>query len=521
MNHFLYFLGLFFTVTFCNAQQPGTFDGDFSADGIGYYDVPDYEGGCTAKALAIQPDGKIIVAGGAAQNAGQLNTNVALMCLNPDGGLDVNFGNQTVWNAQNNYFATIGITIEDAQVVSTTANAVVVLPNGSIVVGTTYYTGEGFALQGFYSSGWLDEANFGNDGTVITNFGSYARLYALTTQSDGKIIAAGEASDGGSNTFAISRYYGNGGIDYNFSFDGKVTTNFGSNGASARAVAVQPDGKIVAAGSYSVQCALARYNSDGTLDNSFGSNGKVLTAIGDESFINAIVIQPNGKIVVAGGSISSGFQGNYTLVRYNTNGTLDASFGVGGITTVSDGFFTGIAIQPDGKIVATGSRLTSQTIDVVRFNANGTRDNTFGVQGFAYPVYGAEGRAIGIQPDGKIVAAGISIGGTPNWKFCVVRYLSGLNVGVVNPLNPATETLIYPNPINTEAAFEFELETAARVTLSVYNLNGQLMLQPVANEKLEAGSQKRLLMLNSLTTGTYLLVLQAGQQTVSTQFVKQ
>lgn len=522
MKYLLFTINFFLLLIVSYAQQPGTFDGDFDSDGVGFYYVPDYTGGCLAYATAIQPDGKILIAGTSAIDNNAYG-NVTIMRLNPDGAADEWFGNQLFWNSTGNYFSPMGFTLENAMVVSNTAKAIALLPNGDIITGATYFTNDGFAIQNFGTSGYLN-SNFGSgDGTVVTNLGTSATFYALVVQPDGKIIAAGDASNGIENTtFALVRYDTSGNEDATFSFDGIVTTALGfSYGSSARTVAVQPDGKIIAAGHYGAQCALVRYLANGNLDNTFGSSGKVITAVGDESIINAIALQPDGKIVAAGYSTSFGFQGNYTLIRYNANGTLDASFGVGGIATVSDGMFNGVAIQPDGKIVATGSRLSSQTLDLIRFNANGTRDNTFGIQGIAYPVYGAEGRAIAIQPDGKIVVTGYSVGGTPNWKFCVARYLSGFNVGVVNPLNPATETLFYPNPVNTEAVFELELETATQLSLSVYDITGRLLQQPLSNAYMLPGKHQIPLSLTNLSAGTYLLLLQAGSHTITTQFVKQ
>jgi len=505
------------------AQQPGNFDGDFSADGVGYYYVPDYSGPCLAYALAIQPDGKIVIAGNSSIDANS-SGNITLMRLNPDGSADEWFGNQLFWNSANNYFSPMGFAIENAFVAGFTAKAVAILPNGDIVAGATSYSSNGFVLQNFGTSGYLN-TNFSNDGTVITNLGSSATFYALAVQPDGKIIAAGDAATGNeSSTFALVRYDQYGNEDATFSFDGIVTTSIGfSYSSSARAVAVQPDGKIIAAGHYGGQCALARYHADGTLDNTFGTNGKVITSVDDESIINAIALQPNGKIVAAGYSFNlNSFQDYKTLVRYNANGSLDNSFGVNGIATVSDGSFTGVAIQPDGKIVATGTRNSSETVDVIRFNANGTPDNTFGVQGIAYPIFGAQSQAIALQPDGKIVVAGFAqVASYPHKSFCVARYLSGLNVGIVTPLNATTETLIYPNPVTNNATLGFQLQTAAKVSLTVQNLNGQSVQQLVSNSYYASGKHEVALPLENIAPGMYLLVLQSGKHVIVTKFVKQ
>ncbi|OWY20891.1 T9SS C-terminal target domain-containing protein [Sphingobacteriales bacterium UPWRP_1] len=522
MKHVILCYCILFVFTSASAQQPGNFDGDFSADGVGNYYVPDYTGPCLAYAAAIQPDGKIVIAGNSSYDSNS-SGNVTLMRINPDGSPDEWFGNQLFWNSTNSYFAPMGFAIENATVAGFIAKAVAILPNGNIVAGATSYANNGFVVQNFGTSGYLN-SGFGNGGTTVTSLGSSATLYALAVQPDGKIVAAGDASNGIENsTFALVRYDQYGNQDADFSFDGIVTTSLGFTfGSSARALAIQPDGKIIAAGNYGGQGALVRYNADGTLDYTFGSNGKVFLNIADESNLSAVALQPDGKIVAAGYSFDlNTFQSYYTLMRLTANGSLDNSFGTNGIATVSDGSFTGVAIQPDGKIVAVGTRNSSETLDVIRFNTNGTRDNTFGIQGIAYPIFGAQGTAIALQPDGKIVVAGSALAGYPHKSFCVARYLSGFNVGMVNTLTNAVQTYIYPNPVANEAVFEFELETAATVTLSVYNSNGQIIQQPVAEIRLEAGKQKITLPVNNLHSGAYLLTLQAGQQSVTTKFVKQ
>jgi uncharacterized delta-60 repeat protein len=163
-----------------------------------------------------------------------------------------------------------------------------------------------------------------------------------------------------------------GSLDTSFGIKGKVTTNFSGGPDAALSVAVQPvDGKIIAAGYASVSVidydfALARYNSDGTLDISFGGTGKVTTDFKSRHDIaRGLVLQSTGKIVAVGGATVTGFPGDdFALVRYNTNGSLDASFGVAGkVTTDFNGggdFAVGAALQPsDGKIVAAGYATTS------------------------------------------------------------------------------------------------------------------------------------------------------------------
>lgn len=204
------------------------------------------------------------------------------------------------------------------------------------------------------SPGHLDRS-FGRNGKVGTGFTPQRDLaLGVAIQLDGRIVAAGTAD---SRRFALSRYRRNGRLDHSFGGDGKVTTRLLRGLTLAYAMAIQPDGKIVAVGSTANEnaFALARYRADGTLDPTFGEDGRVATRMGDShSFALDVAIQPDGKIVVAGTAEFSRF----ALIRYEPNGDLDPSFGDGGIvttdvTTGTDMAF-GLAIQPDGSIVVAG-----------------------------------------------------------------------------------------------------------------------------------------------------------------------
>ena len=143
-----------------------------------------------------------------------------------------------------------------------------------------------------------------------------------------------------------------GDLDPTFGAGGKVTTVFGGD-SRAYVLVLQPNGKLVAAGVGPNGFALARYNPDGSLDTSFGAGGKVTTPIGAA---NALVLQPDGKLVAAGSNYIS--PSDFVLVRYNPNGSLDTSFGGDGKVTTAIGFgaeANALALQPDGKLVAAGT----------------------------------------------------------------------------------------------------------------------------------------------------------------------
>lgn len=270
------------------------------------------------------------------------------------------------------------------------------------------------------------DPTFSGDGKVLTDFaGGDDGASAVAVQPDGKIVAAGFASQAaGGRTFAVVRYTSAGLPDSSFGDDGIVATSFGDGSAAARAIAIEADGDIVVAGTSSQpdtgwDFALARYEPDGGLDTSFGDNGRVTTDFDDvANGINALVVQPTGKLVVAGES-----EGDFALARYDTDGGLDTSFSGDGVVTTdfaskADTAYA-VALQGDGRIVAAGSAFRKQSFydapqffALARYQADGTPDSTFSGDGILITdisqSYGnARAHAVAVQQDGKIVLGGV------------------------------------------------------------------------------------------------------------------
>lgn len=310
------------------------------------------------------------------------------------------------------------------------ARAVAIQRDGKIVAA-----GIGFTLVRYSRNGSLDRS-FGSKGKVATSFsGTYdGTAWSLALQRDGKIIAAGSAWNGNNSYFALARYKPNGSLDRSFGLGGRVTTAFSADpygSASASAVGVQPDGKIVAGGDFSSYTpepqngiALARYRSDGTLDPSFGSGGKVTTPTAS---LSSLALQRDGKIVVAGSS-REGSQTLFALARYTSNGSLDPSFGSGGIATTAFGLSAGasaVLIQRNGKIIAAGwgRRHGRSVFALVRYTSNGSLDPSFGSGGKVRTRFGSGSvsTAAALQRDGKIALAGW-LYKFPSWDFALARY---------------------------------------------------------------------------------------------------
>jgi uncharacterized delta-60 repeat protein len=318
------------------------------------------------------------------------------------------------------------------------AFAVALQSDGKVVAAGTSDPGSNrnFAAARYLTDGSLD-TTFGTGGKVTTDLGGADIAYSVAIQGDGKIVAAG--GDGGG--FGLARYTVSGGLDTTFGTGGKVNTDFGDS-ASGISVAIQSDGKIVVAGfagSSTPDVAVARYNSDGSLDSTFGSGGKVTTDFGDSDIGTSVAIQSDGKIVVAGftftGFIGSG-AGDFIVARYQTDGSLDSTFGTGGkVTTDFVGDESGegvpgvsVSIQGNGRIVVAGTSTvlgsgTGADFALARYHADGSLDSTFGTGGMVITNFGGAdtGYAVAAQSDGRIAMAGWVASQAGN-DFGVARY---------------------------------------------------------------------------------------------------
>ena len=305
------------------------------------------------------------------------------------------------------------------------------------------------------AAGELD-TTFDTDGKVTTSIGSgddYVNSVVL--QSDGKIVAAGYSYNGSNYDFAIVRYNTDGSLDTTFDTDGKVTTPIASGDDRAYSVVLQSDGKIVAAGySYNGSdndFAIVRYNTDGSLDTSFDTDGKVTTPITRFDVATSVVLQSDGKIVAAGYSYN-GPDNDFAIVRYNTNGSLDTTFDTDGKVTTPIGssgdVATSVVLQSDGKIVAAGysHNGTDSDFAVVRYNTNGSLDTTFDTDGKVTTPIGS-----GNEEANSVVLQSdgkIVVAGSSvngsNYDFAVVRYT--ISVSSLFWVGAQSITCPAPNP---------------------------------------------------------------------------
>ena len=426
-----------------------------------------------ARCIALQADGKIVLAGYASDFS---NLEFALARYNADGSLDTTFDND-------------GKSITSVSSLDDDVRSIAIQPDGKIVVagGANNGSNDDFALARYNSNGSLDNS-FDGDGIVTTPIGpSHDYIFGLALQADGKIVAAGTSNNGTNYDFELARYNANGSLDLTFDGDGKLSTPIGSGDEQAYTVAVQPDGKIVAAGYSSnggnADIALARYRADGSLDLSFNGPGKVTTPIGaSDDSLHGIAAQADGKIVVAGYSNISG-NDDFSLTRYHTDGSLDTSFdGDGKLMSAigsSNDLATTVAVQPDGKIVVAGFSQNGSDTDfaLARYHGNGSPDAAFDFDGKLTTSLGSFGErvfGVAIQSDGKIIVAGNSDNGANN-DFALARYNSN---GSLDTSFDLDGTLITSFGSSHDVGFSIALQSDGKIVVagSSRNANSDLAL---------------------------------------------
>ncbi len=410
--------------------EPGVLDTSFNG---GKQIVAVGDGEAYATAMAVQADGKVITVGRTSTIAG--GTDFAVLRHGRDGTLDTTFGNGGK--------VTTAIA---AGTGSDMAQAVAVQPDGKIVVaGTTAVSGTDldFVLVRYLADGRLD-TSFGNGGKVVTSFGpSTDHLNAIALQDDGKIVVAGDSDRGSTTTgvdFALARYLPNGTLDNSFGNGGTVITPIRAQSSrdSAYALLLQTVGneqRIVAVGGEGDFVA-ARYTAGGALDQGFGSGGKIAALFGNATIGAAQAVTLAGDKLVLAGQI----QNDVALARLNADGSLDAGFGTGGkvITPVSATNWdtaTALVRQADGKLLAGGwvyeGGSSSANFALARYSAEGVLDTGFGAQGLVVTPMASNarsdsGRAVVLQADPRVPTVRALQAGEANegggFRFALLRY---------------------------------------------------------------------------------------------------
>jgi uncharacterized delta-60 repeat protein len=399
---------------------PGDLDATWGTGGIVRRELAT---SATAWTLTEQPDGAVLVG---IRTLGSPRP-IHIARHTADGALDPTFGTggevTTVFPGEN-----------------AELEAVLVQPDGKIVaVGRTIGASTvSMTLVRYLASGALD-ASFGTGG-IVQEFSAYTpNVFSAVLAPDGDILVSSTASLGGTGTdFSVARFNGDGSRDLGFGTGGLTSVNLSAAGIPndfGTALALQPDGKIVVAGYFigtaSNDVALARFTAAGGLDASFGTGGvvKVVVDPWDES-IAALALQPDGKIVVAGTRQYSPTNMDQLVMRFTAGGTLDGTFGTGGVVTTNLGdldFATAVAVQPGGEIVTAGGGRDPVDTTLVRHTGSGALDPTFGIGGIVTTTHaGGPSSASSLlrAADASLLVGGaVADAGDPPNDLVVARYV--------------------------------------------------------------------------------------------------
>lgn len=487
-----------YQITSVAEQQDGKILVTTSADPYGSYDIPDdvvirrynsngttdtsfgtngkiamafHPGFNVAKNIAVQPDAKILIVGYSRPSAAERNDS-NLARFHSNGALDTAFGNE-------------GTVTPKFDATNDESNILLIQPDNKLItIGTKRnatengYLFKDIALSRHNSDGSPD-TSFGNGGKVVSIFvqNNINKIHQAVLQPDGKIVI--------SNTyynlytgdalyhFELIRYTANGAVDMTFGTDGKVTID-----AEPATMLVQPDGKIITLYvSYDSQnnatLFLKRYNTNGTADSSFGTNG-VTSLTGVFWAPVTAALQPDGKIVVSYSSPDANGAYGFTLKRFNTDGSPDNSF-VNSVAFVdSSSYANGTFVQADGKIVVTGKNFGYNSgtyfkqLVSARYNTDGSLDTGYGINGFVTSYLGidyqnyTEIQSVLLQPDGKLLAA-----------------VSKLEQFPANPNPSSYDFVIYRFTVNGDSDNEFGAN--GQVTTSFHDKYDEafaMVLQP-------------------------------------------
>ncbi len=502
-----------FTVVSYNPD--GTLDETFANSGIVLSQVG--ESYTSLGSAAIQSSGKILVAG-----SFTFPYSLGIARFNSDGTIDTTFldnGSKSYSPVTSSFSTYTSIKIQN--------------DNKIVLGGYVYFSGQkpSFVISRADSNGNPDP-NFGNDGYTITSMDSSVAVQSLAIQSDGKIVAIGNSfSSNGEVHFILARYNTDGNLDNSFGNNGIVITSSltGHKQDYSYSVLIQNNGKIIAAGIASDttenKFALIRYKIDGSVDSSFGNNGIVLTSFENPYvFLNSAALQPDGKIIAAG-YIQKSTEYDFVVARYNANGNLDDTFGSNGVfipgTPNSYDECNSVIIQADGKIILAGESVSDnsniQNIKIVRLNTDGSLDNTFGAGGIKQTTIGssyAETSLALMQNDGKIVVAG-NIGNSNFYSALTLIRYTGDKATSITPDKPkeipTSFSLFqnYPNPFNPSTNIKFVIPKSSFVNLKVYDILGREIVTLV-NEEKTAGNYKVTFDAKNLASGIYFYRLKAG-----------
>lgn len=502
--------------------QNGAFDTSFAQNGRKSLYVQ--EEMTRSNRIAVLPDGSVITAGysySADYNGGAFS-GVFINKHLENGTADTSFGtNGTVYYT--NY-----------AVANSLLTALKIQPDGKIILAGGI---SGQAEVRRLNANGSPDTTFGNNGIVSISGLNYVGTMSLAP--DGKIVAVGQYWNGEINVYQMHRYNADGSVDSTFGNNGMVHANVTSYKFDlASDVVVQPDNKIVVAGrSYLTleNAVISRFNQDGSPDTGFADNGVAIVPLSDDAgngTFERVALQPDGKIVAAGYAIGLFGTGGYNstnpaVARLTTNGSLDTTFGTNGKVILATNFnandqFNALHLQSDGKILAGGSAsypfpYIRSVFYLTRLTGTGVADTTFGSDGkLLLEFTGSNGdylnylQDIDQMTDGRIVTTGFTgISAIEQMQMIICRFKNDDTVGIKNA--ESLFVTVHPNPATDMIHVSLPAGSCA---VNIYNMQGQLVLNQPG--KSFSGSVS----LNALAAGTYILRLESESGTASQKIVK-
>jgi len=495
---------MFFCLVPIHAQV-GNLDAGFSGDGK--LMTPVGNGMDIAYGVVAQANNRIIAVG-MTHSGG--SDNFAIVRYLTDGTLDLSFSGD-------------GIVDIDFDGGKDEARDVLLLPNGNILVGGTAGVGGDldFAFALLDPNGELISA-FDGDGLMTYDFNDTDDKLSRIALHGDRIYAVGSWLHNSEEEYAIAAFKLNGTPETAFSGDGKLVFDVSAGADVASSIAVQTDDKILVAGytgvGFAKEFCVVRFKADGSLDNSFSTDGIVIPDVGtidDRAY--AIAIQGDQKIVVAGSSYGdTGY--DFAVVRLLADGSLDTDFGDNGYAVEMIGPFfddgMDMILQPDGKILVTGEAAQAATdadFGLARFNTDGSLDNTFSQDGKVITIIGSGtsedvAHAIALQPDGKIVIAGEAQNNAGNLDFALARYISGIVTSIDQDIFSIKELKLFPNPTHASLNVSFTLSKDESLEFSITDLSGRII--SILEESADMTPGNHTLTFNlpvALSQGTYFL----------------
>jgi uncharacterized delta-60 repeat protein len=524
MKHFyLLFVAIYLNYSVLYSQD-GELDSSFGINGQLVADL--HHNQQDLEAAALQSDGKIIAGGG----SGFKLINTLVRC-NPDGSTDHTFGHNGV-----SYFP-----IDDF---GSLISSIAIQNDGKIVAAGVAIGSDrhDLTVMRFTKRGIID-SSFGGNGIVFTGIkGNDIQQKGIAIQPDGKIIVSGSLihTDLTNNYSAIiiARFTSNGLLDSTFNGNGLYLLRAANYNYVATSLALLPDGKMFVGGEAfqyfgEAKAIVLKITSSGALDSTFGKKGIGTASLNNVEYasVNAMTIQANGKIVLGGYLQINGLTEDFVLIRFNLNGSVDNSFGTNGIIYTDFGNkdeTSALLVQPDGKIVAVGSSKDDISKEsyfaLARYNKNGSLDKSFGNQGklltsfenFDKKRFSYANAAL-LQPDGKIIALGnADVINRGKQAFALVRYLNydGAKQNLTQNISIINKIKIFPNPANSILKIN-GLDVSTSTTLTITDRADNVF------KKISVMQKNYSWNIADLKSGYYYLIAENRNGKTSMSFVKQ